>query len=172
MMDQRVVPSVTSSRWRGERKKECDGETVSVEISLELHQIEERAHDQSFYRGLSLYESDAIFLSARRGNQLSAMCVGASSAAYYVTASFDTSGIEQTSCTCPYDWGGDCKHIIALLLTYLLQPELFRTGAALREELMSLDKEDLADIVEQMVTRYLGLEDIIESMINEAQKGC
>ncbi len=145
---------------------------MSVEISLDLQQIEERALEQSFYRGVSLYESDAIFLPARRGNQLSAMCVGTSSAAYHVTASFDEAGDLTTHCTCPYDWGGDCKHIIALLITYLLQPEVFRAGAALREELMSLDKQDLIDIVEQMVTRYSGLEDIIEGMINEAQKDC
>ncbi len=155
-------------RWNGERKKESAGEAVSVEISLELHQIEERALDHIFYRGVSLYESDAIFLPVRRGNQLSAMCVGKSAAAYRVTASFEETGSLTTHCTCPYDWGGDCKHIIALLITYLLQPEVFRPGAALREELMSLDKQDLVDIVEQMIARYMGLEDIVESMINDA----
>ena len=140
---------------------------MSVEISLDLQQIVERALDQSFYRGVSLYESDAIFLPARRGNQLSAMCVGASSTAYHVRASFDEAGDLTTHCTCPYDWGGDCKHIIALLLTFMLQPEVFRAGAALREDLMSLDKQDLVDIVEQMIARYSGLEDIVEHMISE-----
>lgn len=139
-------------------------------ITINHEQIQERALDQSFYRGVSLYESDAIFLPARRGNQLSAMCVGSSSAAYRVTASFDESGCLTTHCTCPYDWGGDCKHIVALLLTYLLQPEVFRAGEVLREELLSLEKEDLVDIVEQMITRYTGLEDIVEHMINETRK--
>lgn len=145
-------------------------ERMRSKIKINHEQIIERALDQSFYRGLSLYESGAIFLPALRGNQLSAMCVGTSSAAYHVTASFDTSGIRETSCTCPYDWGGDCKHIVALLLTYVLQPELFRAGAALREELMSLDKEDLVNIVELMITRYTGLDDIVEHMISETRK--
>lgn len=139
-------------------------------ININHEQIIERALDQSFYRGVSLYESEAIFLPARRGNQLSAMCVGTSSAAYRVTATCDESGCLTTHCTCPYDWGGDCKHIVALLITYVLQPELFRTGEVLREELLSLEKEDLVNIVELMITRYAGLDDIVEHMIGEIQK--
>ncbi|MCY4063101.1 MAG: SWIM zinc finger family protein [Chloroflexi bacterium] len=138
-------------------------------IKISHEQIIARALDQSFYRGLSLYESGAIFLPARRGNQLSAMCVGSSSAAYRVTATFDESGHLTTHCTCPYDWGGDCKHIVALLLTYVLEPEVFRAGEELREELMLLEKEDLVNIVEQMITRYTGLDDIVEHMISETR---
>ncbi len=77
-----------------------------------------------------------------------------------------------TDCACPYDWGGDCKHIIALLLVYLHEPERFRASAGLREELMTLDQEALVGIIEQMAARYLGLDDIIEGMINEARNDC
>ena len=143
---------------------------MSVEISIDLQQIEERALDQSFSRGLLLYERGAIFLPVRRGNVISAQCVGTYSDYYHVSAAFDEAGEFTTDCACPYDWGGDCKHIVAMLLTYLHQPERFRAGAALRGELMSLDKQDLVHIVEQMITRYSGLEDIVEGMINEAQK--
>ena len=36
---------------------------------------------------------------------------------------------------------------------------------------MSLDKEDLVDLVERLIFRYTGLEDIVEDMINEAALG-
>ncbi|MBK6328949.1 MAG: SWIM zinc finger family protein [Chloroflexi bacterium] len=29
----------------------------------------------------------------------------------------------ETSCTCPYEQGGICKHIVATLLTAIRQPE-------------------------------------------------
>lgn len=143
---------------------------MSTQINLDLQQIEERALEQVFERGESLYERGAIFLPVRRGNVISAQCVGTYSDYYHVSAAFDEAGEITADCTCPYDWEGDCKHIVAMLLAYLREPELFRVGVAIREELMSLSKEDLADIVEQMATRYLGLEDIIESMIQETRK--
>lgn len=136
-------------------------------ITINLHQIESRTVGQSFYRGEALFADGAICLPVRRANELSALCVGSSAAAYYVSASFDGARIVETSCTCPYDWGGDCKHIIAMLLTFLYEPERFRVGKSLQDELMSLDKEDLVDLVERLIFRYTGLEDIVEDMINE-----
>ena len=58
-----------------------------------------------------------------------------------------------------------------MLLTYLYEPERFRVGKSLQDELMSLDKEDLVDLVERLIFRYTGLEDIVEDMINEAAVG-
>lgn len=140
---------------------------MTSSIKLTRQQIQSRTVGESYYRGETLYESDAIFLPVRRSNELSALCVGSSAAAYYVSATADDSGILETSCTCPYDWGGDCKHIVAMLLNYLHQPDTFRIGESLQDELMSLDKEILVGIVEKMIARYTGLEDIVEHMISE-----
>lgn len=35
----------------------------------------------------------------------------------------DKDGIGYTSCTCPYDWGGICKHIVAALLACIQRPQ-------------------------------------------------
>ena len=140
---------------------------MSAQISINLQQIKERALDQSFERGESLYKRGAIFLPVRRGNVINAQCVGTYSDYYHVSAAFDETGELTTDCTCPYDWGGDCKHIVAMLLTNLYQPARFRVGRPLQDELMSLEKKDLVDIVEQMITRYTGLEDIVERAIKE-----
>lgn len=137
-------------------------------IALNQQQIQSRTVGESYFRGETLYDERAIFLPVRRVNALSAMCVGSAASAYRVTARLDHSGILETDCTCPYDWGGDCKHIVAMLLTYLQQPERFRIGKSLRDELMSLKKDDLVDIVEQMIERFTGLDDIVERMLDEA----
>jgi catalase-peroxidase len=38
------------------------------------------------------------------------------------------------SCSCPYDCGGECKHIVALLLTYLHQEEEFSEQKSSQEQ--------------------------------------
>jgi uncharacterized Zn finger protein len=38
---------------------------------------------------------------------------------YAVTISFDLGGVAAASCTCPYDWGGWCKHCVAVMLALL-----------------------------------------------------
>lgn len=41
----------------------------------------------------------------------------------------------KTNCSCPYDWGGLCKHVVAILMKYEEKKELYETA----------DKEQLAD---------------------------
>lgn len=136
-------------------------------ISLNHQQIQARTVGESYYRGETLYDERAIFLPVRRANELSALCVGSAATAYHVRVRLNQSGIIETSCTCPYDWGGDCKHIVAMLLTFLNQPERFRIGKSLREELISLKKDELVDVIEQMIERFTGLDEIVEHMLNE-----
>ena len=90
---------------------------------------------------------------------------------YRVWAKFLDGEIAATSCNCEYDWGGDCKHIVALLLTYLHHPERFGEGEALHDVLMSREKEDLLDIIEEMIGRYPELEDILEDIVADAAVG-
>lgn len=60
--------------------------------------------------------SDAI----RRGNLLTAEVAGSDFAPYKVAITLaDGGSIGRATCTCPYDWGGFCKHIVAVLLMAL-----------------------------------------------------
>jgi len=38
---------------------------------------------------------------------------------YHLRVELDEGGIQSAFCTCPYDYAGYCKHIVALLLTYI-----------------------------------------------------
>ncbi len=135
---------------------------MSVEISLDLQQIEERAYGKSFHRGEILYETDAISSPVRRGDEISTRCRGSYPEPYRVWAKFIDGEIAAVSCSCEYDWGGDCKHIVAMLLTYLHEPERFEKRETLDDELMSREKRDLVDIIEEMIVRYPDLEEIVE----------
>src|SRR5215218_1650311 len=82
-----------------------------------------RASDESFARGEEYLARGAVVRLERRGDQLLAEVEGSEYAPYRVTVTFDTFGFREAACTCPYDWGGDCKHIIAALLASLRSPE-------------------------------------------------
>lgn len=91
--------------------------------------IRQRASAQSFQKGVDYYRSGAIFNPSWQETPDSIMllgnCEGSSGSTYSIRVQLGSTGIQDAVCTCPYDWGGDCKHIIALLLTYLNRREDF-----------------------------------------------
>ncbi|MCY3798170.1 MAG: hypothetical protein OXG84_10195 [Chloroflexi bacterium] len=135
---------------------------MADDIKLTRHQIQARTVGKSFERGALLYENGAISSPTRRGDEISARCQGSYPQPYRVWARFIDAEIVAAVCSCEYDWGGDCKHIVALLLAYSDQPEQFEKRATLRDELMSREKTELLDIIEEMIARYPDLEDIVE----------
>lgn len=60
--------------------------------------------------------------AVRHGRSLRANVKG--SRTYTVEIDVDENGI-QAVCSCPYDWGGYCKHIAAVLLLWLEMPDSF-----------------------------------------------
>jgi hypothetical protein len=72
------------------------------------------ANEKSFQRGRELYRSGAISNASIQGQSLSGECEGNESPFYKVRVELDGGGIRTAMCTCPYDFGGYCKHIVAL----------------------------------------------------------
>jgi len=80
---------------------------------------------RSFERGQELYWREAIRHPLRQGSTLQALCEGSQAEPYRVMAELDEQGVAWAECSCPYDWGGHCKHIVALLLTWVHDPQEF-----------------------------------------------
>lgn len=136
---------------------------MSDRPEITLQQISARASEQSFSRGENYYNTGAVSDTVRRGDEIEARCHGSYPEPYRVWARIDASGIAATRCNCEYDWGGDCKHIVAVLLTYLHQPDQFEVRQTLQAALLERSKEDLVDIIMLMVNRYPDLQDIVDS---------
>src|SRR5690348_948455 len=81
--------------------------------------IRAHASPDSFSRGRSYYDRGAVSNLTLRGARLQAEVEGSQYTPYRVSLTFDQSGVTSASCTCPYDWGGWCKHIVAVLLACL-----------------------------------------------------
>ena len=88
------------------------------------------------------------------GQELRAEESGSQFAPYGVRVVFDAAGIIDAKCSCPYEWGGLCKHIVAALLAYSHEPESVRELPELEETLSGLEREELKDLVLKMAERF------------------
>ena len=70
--------------------------------------------EQSFKRGRNYYQQGRVKELDIDGGEISATVLG--STQYDVAIDVTTDPIH-TRCSCPYDYAGDCKHIVAVLLT-------------------------------------------------------
>jgi hypothetical protein len=127
--------------------------------------IRTTATDKSFQRGRELYRGGAISNTAIQGSVLSGDCEGNESPFYRVRAELDSGGIRLATCTCPYDFGGYCKHIVALLLSYAHAPGQFVTRKEPSELLADLDREQLLALMTKLLCEQPDLYDWVEAAI-------
>jgi len=130
--------------------------------SLTEDNIRHLATPQSFERGKRYYASVSVLDAERRGNTLVAHIQGSQYEPYRVTVTLGSVGIEKTACTCPYDWGGVCKHVVATLLTWVREPDSFHVLAPVDELLAGRSKEDLIALVKEMIAREPDLARLLE----------
>ncbi|MBF0387382.1 MAG: SNF2 helicase associated domain-containing protein [Candidatus Omnitrophica bacterium] len=87
-------------------------------MALTFPQVKKIAGGTTFTRGEEYYRAGMVRSLAWEGPQVKAEVSGSRRRPYQVTASF-TRGAPVVRCTCPSDWGGLCKHGVAVLL-YLI----------------------------------------------------
>jgi hypothetical protein len=132
-------------------------------------QVRKLSSAQSFERGNSYYRSEAILEPIRQGMTLRAQCEGSEDEPYEVSATLEQHGVADMSCTCPYDWGGACKHLVALLLTYAHEPQAFRVIPPLEELLAKSNRETLIALIGEMLQREPGLLSVVELVVATPQ---
>jgi uncharacterized Zn finger protein len=123
---------------------------------------------ESIARGYDLYQSDAIYDTFQQGDLLTGKCEGSSAPFYQIHVQLDEGGIQEASCNCPYDWGGYCKHIVALMLTYIYNPDAFIEQKNIKEMLGQLDKDALVHLIAEMVDKNPDLYSWLQTAIPAA----
>ena len=109
--------------------------------------IAQNATSRSYSRGEDYAYSGAVDALVLRGNSLEAEVQGSQYEPYRVQLTFDEVGITDAYCSCPYDWGGWCKHIVAVLLAYLDDPETVEERPELSTQIQELDAEQLEELL-------------------------
>lgn len=130
--------------------------------SLTEDDIRALASSQSFERGIDYYRSGALFDTRQVGSELRAHCRGSSYTPYRVSAQLGPGGVMAVHCTCPYDWGGICKHLVALLLAWVKNPDAFQSVAPADERLVGKSKEELVALIQEMLKREPDLERLLD----------
>jgi uncharacterized Zn finger protein len=131
--------------------------------------IQASTDDASFRKGHDYYLNHAIVEPTLSESVLRAFCQGSSGSPYRVEATLMPVGEKSThelasfSCTCPR--GGFCKHLVALLLTWVHQPERFVVRSGLMGRLDEKSREELLALLEQLVQRQPDIEPLIELLI-------
>ena len=133
-----------------------------AEFTLTEDDIRRLATAQSFQRGEGYHRSGAVLEAERRGHTLVARIEGSQYEPYRVTVTLGPAGIEELYCTCPYDWGGICKHIVATLLAWVREPDSFDVLPPVDETLAQRSKDELIALIQEMVTREPELARLLE----------
>ena len=126
-------------------------------------QIQERCTKQVFSRGEGYFYNEAIENPMFHGWTLSANCYGSEETPYSVSVELTPTGIADAECSCPYDWGGDCKHIVALLLTYVHEPDEIRSVEPILTAIADKPRATLLHIISELLKREPSLMSIVET---------
>lgn len=120
-------------------------------MHLTLGMIRAGASSSSFERGQAYYREGMIFEQQVHGNELCGRCVGNSMPDYKIRVFFDENGVKNTHCTCEYDYGGYCKHVVALMLAYIHSPQLFVEKPTLLETLKDFSLDDVKSLLIEII---------------------
>lgn len=107
---------------------------------------------ESYVRGSKLFQSGAVYDTFHQEKVITGKCEGSSEPYYQVRVKIDEGRIQESSCTCSYDWGGACKHIIALVLAYIQNPDAFNEQKRIDDLLADFDKQSLVRLIDRLVT--------------------
>jgi uncharacterized Zn finger protein len=129
---------------------------------LSESRIRGMASGASFERGKSYYHSGAILDPVRQGMELRAECQGSQYEPYQVSATLTGKGVGGTTCTCPYSDVGICKHVVALLLAYIHDSQVFRVIPPLEALLAPRSQQELIALIGEMLKRHPDLMSVVE----------
>ena len=130
--------------------------------------IRAKVTESSYDRGVDYYHADTVESATRRGGQLFAEVQGSEWDPYQVGITF-LGGDFTASCTCPYDWGGYCKHVVATLLTVADDngPVPIAVKPPVADLLAGLNADELRALVHLLVEAAPALLDIVDAFCAE-----
>lgn len=133
--------------------------------TFDTAQLCNHATDRSIERGREYVQEGVVGPLTRRGDELEADVQGSMPRPYRVWIQFEGTRIADAGCTCPYEYEGWCKHIVAVLLTCAAQPDAVEIRPPLAETLATLDRAQLQALLLKLADRIPRLNDMIETAL-------
>jgi uncharacterized Zn finger protein len=134
---------------------------VSTSNRLTENDIQRWTDSGSYHRGYGYFQDGTILNPRRQNNVLKAQCWGSMPQPYHVQVTLDAQGgIASGTCSCPVGYA--CKHTVALLLTWIHEPEAFVEAEAVEANLEKRTKAELIALILKMLDRDPDLEALLE----------
>ncbi len=127
--------------------------------------IRGRTSGESFHRGQQYYKQGSVISLLQRDNLIQAEVEGSQYAPYRVRILFEDGIVTDATCTCAYDYGGWCKHIVATALVCIHEPGRIEERPTLNELLADLSHEQLRQVLVNLVKQNPDLTDVIETQV-------
>jgi uncharacterized Zn finger protein len=151
-------------------KRETGADVKSRFKTLSEADIRQASADEvSFQRGYDYYLRDAIVEPTLNGSVLRALCHGSSWSPYRVEVTLvlakEKSAHKLISAVCSCPRGDFCKHLVALLLTWLSRPERIVVRTGLMGRLSEKSHEELLVLLEELMQKQPDIESLVEMLI-------
>lgn len=127
------------------------------------HIIKAGASAESFKRGAQYAANGSVLSVTQRGMGIMGKVSGSWDTPYRVNIRVASGSIQHADCSCPYNWGGWCKHIVAVLLTYIQSHDEVKEVGEIESRLQNMSKDQLVALVARMVDQHEDLEFMIDS---------
>lgn len=121
------------------------------------------ASSASFERGRACRDDGAVSALVRHGDTLTAEVEGSAVEPYRVTVRIAEGAVAEARCTCAYEWGGACKHVVATLLSAIEAPGAVAERLSLDALVEGLDRGTLVALLLKRAALDPDLADWIES---------
>lgn len=127
-------------------------------------EIRDRTEEGRFERGIEYHHGGMVKNRVRRGHDLEAEVEGSRLQPYMVSIFLsEEEDVLTTACSCPDDYFGDCKHVVAVLLDWLDDPDSFREVEPVESSLEDRSREELIALVREMLDREPHLKSLLEA---------
>ena len=127
--------------------------------------------EKSFERGVNYYKSGMIERVVRRGDRLFAEVWGSEMDDLYAVSVALKGRDFSASCSCPYNWGGYCKHIAAVTLKFIHGGDAFEDGGEPIEDILTrLDAERLRALALRMIESHPDLVETLDDFAGAAMR--
>lgn len=128
--------------------------------------IRQNSTENSFSRGKEYDLAGSVVDVVQRGTILQAEVEGTEVKPYRVTLEFDAAGVTAALCTCPYEYEGWCKHIVATLLTCNRLLDKIKARPTLVQLLDRLNPIQTQRLVQEMVAEQPELIEFVDRHVN------
>lgn len=132
-------------------------------MPISLSQLKSLTSTKVFERGQSYFKNGDVAKVVQRGQLITAQVQGQEYRPYTVQITLNSQGQwANYSCSCPYDMGGICKHLVAVGLVLLQRPDEVAEKPSLNELLTPLSEADLRQLLLVLVEQQPNLINQIE----------